>query len=374
MAAAVEDILGPRLDQGLVILPEGIECNLRSRVFHAAKNNLPDEDSVNATNALIEFLEKNDSTNTVIIFLISGGGSALLCSPVDDLTLQDKLQTIHTLTSHGADIHSLNTVRHCLSKVKGGKLLQHVPKSTKISLIVSDVIGNDVEIIASGPTVIPTTKRNAKEIIDSLKVTEKTDSKPDLKEHHFVISNNVIALESVENSLKTLGYNTCIMTSELSGNVTEVGIMMADFINSEKTALHEKIRRFRPDSAEETSYPLALIFGGETTVTIKGQGKGGRNQEMVLQCLERVWKSSPKHRFVFLSAGTDGQDGPTDAAGAVITSEDLPEDNLSPNYFLSNSDSYSFWNSYQNGSCHLKTGKTGTNVMDVQILILDVVK
>lgn len=160
------------------------------------------------------------------------------------------------------------------------------------------------------------------------------------------------------------------MTSSLSGNAAEIGKKFAEII-TEKSITSSHLLKNSNLTIE--NYPIALLFGGETTVHLsENPGKGGRNQEMVLSCLDALKTRVPAHNFTFLSAGTDGQDGPTDAAGAIISNEDLPLNSLlNSSEFLQNSDSYNFWRQFKGGANHILTGPSGTNVMDIQILLLD---
>ncbi|UMM21188.1 hypothetical protein L5515_002979 [Caenorhabditis briggsae] len=354
-----------------------------SEIFFGAKNNLPDQNSVIGTKTLIRKIQEEDSESTLFLFLISGGGSALLAAPRDSVTLEDKLKTIKTMQAHGATIQELNIVRQKLSDVKGGKLLRNIQKGLSLSLIISDVIGNPIELIASGPTVIPTLKTNILEILNNLNIqgtdlpesvrkiikeTEDSIQPPKYVQNH-IISSNDFALRAASESLTSSGFNTTIVTSSLSGNAAKIGRHFADLI----TGKIKDNPLLGSSQTRDLKHPIALLFGGETTVHLaKNPGKGGRNQEMVLACLDSLKSQDPKFQFTFLSAGTDGQDGPTDAAGAIISNEDLlnPMTSFSSEY-LDRSDSYSFWSKFNEGANHLKTGPSGTNVMDIQILLLN---
>ncbi|PIC40797.1 hypothetical protein B9Z55_008423 [Caenorhabditis nigoni] len=354
-----------------------------SEIFFGAKNNLPDQNSVVGTKSLIQKIQEEDSESTLFLFLISGGGSALLAAPRESVTLEDKLKTIKIMQAHGATIQELNIVRQKLSDVKGGKLLRNIQKGSSLSLIISDVIGNPTDLIASGPTVIPTSKTSILEILENLKIQE-TDLPESvrniIKEHedpiqspkyvqNHIISSNDFALRAASESLASSGFNTTIVTSSLSGNAAEIGRQFADLITGKLV----DNPLLGSNQTIDFKYPIALLFGGETTVHLaKNPGKGGRNQEMVLACLDSLKSKSTEFEFTFLSAGTDGQDGPTDAAGAIISNEDLlnPMTSSASDY-LARSDSYSFWSKFNEGANHLKTGPSGTNVMDIQILLLN---
>lgn len=320
MARGALDILKPPLLQKtLVLAPEQQENEFRSELFSSefevhfgAKNNLPDEKSIIGTQKVIENIRKFDGKDTIFVFLISGGGSALFCSPRPPITLSQKLSTIKTLQAHGATIEELNIIRQKLSIVKGGQLLNHIQLGQSVSLLISDVIGDKVDIIASGPTVIPSDKRkNVKEVLEGLGIREMDldgivwkllmDDSPESPCSHLnpprnhVISSNIHALRSASEFLTSSGYHTSIINSSLSGNAAEIGREFGNLIVSGHSSLL---------NLQNPTYPLALLFGGETTVNLaKNPGKGGRNQEMVLSCFDFLKHQKPPKRFTFLSAG-----------------------------------------------------------------------
>ncbi|EFO83362.1 hypothetical protein CRE_02815 [Caenorhabditis remanei] len=200
-------------------------------------------------------------------------------------------------------------------------------------------------------------------------VTDSPPSPPPSKFQNYIISSNDVALRAASESLTSSGFNSTIVTSSLSGNAAEIGRHFADLISSKSIDKNKLLAGHQFD----LHYPIALLFGGETTVHLsENPGKGGRNQEMALACLDALKSRNPEYKFTFLSAGTDGQDGPTDAAGAIISNEDLQNPMMSStSEYLNNSDSYSFWSQFNGGASHLKTGPSGTNVMDIQILLLE---
>ncbi|CAJ0599294.1 unnamed protein product [Cylicocyclus nassatus] len=387
MTRAAEEVLGPRLHAGLVIAPNvgdiSTSPDLRSQVFRGARNNLPDMDSVTATQRALESLYKNDATDTVFLFLISGGGSALFCAP-DGITLEEKLSTIRALTANGADIRVLNAFRQKLSTVKGGKTLNYITKGEVVALIISDLVSNQIQFIASGPTIPQTTamlemsealttspKWTAllpEKILARLKVNPPS---PKVNPHNIIIASITTALSALQQFFTSKGYDAHVVTSTLVGDATQRGKDFAELLMTPKQNLHEALHKFAADFNAELGNKIALLFGGETTVIIRGKGKGGRSQEMALSCLANL-SSSSLPKFLFLAAGTDGQDGPTDATGAYVTNNDVNSDIVErcTNY-LKDSNSYEFWSTYNHGSNHIKPGPTGTNVMDVQIVLME---
>ncbi|KAK5965875.1 Glycerate kinase [Trichostrongylus colubriformis] len=389
MALAAERRLGQRIHDGVVIAPitsKARDTGLRSRVFYGAHNNLPDANSVAATMEALHTIQKNDADDVVFLFLISGGGSALFCAP-DGISLEAKLSTIKTLTANGANIRVLNAFRQKLSAVKGGKTLNFVKKGMVVSLIVSDLIDDLIQFIASGPTILqtPTMVQMSQTIVTSSKWTsllppeimEKVresslSTLPSSNPHNIIIASNSSALEELRAFFTSFGYDSRIVCSGLEGNATEVGRYFAEVISAGKNDLVTKLEKFGKAPETPLKNKVALLFGGETTVELHGDGRGGRCQEMALSCLISLSSSFvPLPPFLFLAAGTDGQDGPTDAAGALISNDDIKEDITKlGERFLNTSNSYQFWSTYNNGKNHIKTGPTGTNVMDIQIVLL----
>ena len=321
-----------------------------------------------------------------MINLISGGGSSLLELPYKDeeteLTLSDIQLITKELLASGASIEEINCIRKHLSLIKGGRLAALVFPAKCITLILSDVIGDRLDSIASGLTVPDTTtykdvlgiigsyklmkklpeavlnviKRGAKGLI---KDTPKSNDNSFSIISNILIGNNISALKAAEVEAKKLGYNVHILTSQLSGEAKEVAKIFTAITKDIKTG---KIKE---------DLPLCILSGGETTVTLKGEGKGGRNQEMVLSFLNEMY-SCPDlaDRVVFFSGGTDGNDGPTDAAGAIFTIDVLNrciKNDLNPGHYLKNNDSYNF---FKQTDGLVITGPTNTNVCDIQILLI----
>jgi glycerate-2-kinase len=328
---------------------------------------IPNQGSINGTKA-IQKLIASSSKNDLIIILISGGGSALLCNPKISLNDMQKT-TIHLLKS-SATIQEINTIRKHLSYVKGGQLIKNV-KGRAITFIISDVVGDPIEFIASGPTYPDSTSfQNAYEIFKKYELWEiipisvkkvindglnkKIDETPTKDNIIFqqidnkIIANNQVVCKSVFNEAIKLGYKPKIITTILTGEAKEVGQRILKEIKEKK----------------QEGYNL-FIFGGETTVTVKGSGKGGRNQEMVLAVVEDIYDKN----IIFSSFATDGIDGMSDAAGAIAdkdTYQKSVDKNLKISDYLNDNNSYEFFKLIND---LLFTGPTGTNVMDIQIIV-----
>ncbi|MCE1206689.1 MAG: DUF4147 domain-containing protein, partial [Spirochaetia bacterium] len=353
---------------------------------------VPDERSVSAANKILSLAAKvreweSRGEHCLVIMLVSGGGSALLCAPLPGITLQEKALTTQLLLGSGATIQEMNAVRKHLSAVKGGKLAQAFAPAEILSLVLSDVIGDDLDAIASGPTVpdnstwqmvhsilaarnimeqLPASVRNAVQNGAAGKIPETPKLLgPNSKNSVFnntktvLIGNNMLALRSARQKAEALGYKTFLLTSRLTGEAREMARLFS--------ALASDVAEYGIPLAR----PACLIAGGETTVTLRGTGLGGRNQEMALAVLTLLDEKKPGHRdAVFLSAGTDGNDGPTDAAGAFASMElkmVAEQRGLSALEYLQNNDSYHFFEQIDG---LLKTGPSGTNVCDMQILIV----
>ena len=376
MAKSALTVLENRISKGYVItkyhhcrcfsFPDKIE------VFEAA-HPVPDEMGVRATEHALRGLSKATEKDLVLT-LISGGGSALLCSPFQGLTLEDKMNTTELLLKAGADIFELNTVRKHISSVKGGRLAETLHPANVLSLIVSDVIGDRLDVIASGPTTPdPTTYQDALRVVKKygiekdlpprvlnllqrgargeLPETLKPDSNVFDRVENHIISSNRHCLELAKIKAEESGYQAEVLTDSLQGEARDA----AEWLFSEvKKRFHLK-------------RPLCIITGGETTVTVKGNGLGGRNTEFALSFAMKI---DGLKGITLLSAGTDGTDGPTDAAGAVVDGETIKRAKslgLEPVDYLNRNDSYNFFK--KTGEL-LITGPTGTNVMDIQIVLI----
>jgi glycerate 2-kinase len=379
MAAAVAQALPLIIDEGIVITKYG-HCKgyeLEKISVHEAGHPLPDERGVRATNEIVALLEKAD-TKTLVICLISGGGSALLVSPCEGISLGHKQAITDLLLRSGATIHELNTVRKHLSMVKGGRLAELAWPATVISLIISDVMGDNLDVIASGPTAPDSTtyaealsivKRyglsgpapaDALEVLErgeegSLQETPKRGDRIFEKVRNVIVGNNGSALHAAREKAGSLGFQAEIVSDAISGEARDVGRNLA------RKAVQIK-------SAKGASRPVCLISGGETTVTVAGKGRGGRNMELALSFAAEIEGAAG---IKLLSAGTDGTDGPTDAAGAIVdgyTVERGRDKGAEVREYLANNDSYTF---FKEAGGLLITGPTGTNVMDIQILAIE---
>jgi hydroxypyruvate reductase len=377
MAKAVEKLLGERLDGGVVVVKYDHLAVLRQITLYEAGHPVPDSNGMTAARVILELAEQADE-KTLIIFLVSGGGSALLPLPAEGVSLADKQETTRILLACGADIHEINALRKHLSAIKGGQLARAACPATLVSLVLSDVIGDDLDTIASGPCVADSrTFADCLDIIDRYTIADKLPASvlrhlrsgaagniPETpkagdrvfeRTFNLIVGSNIDALNAARETALSLGYGTLILSSMMEGET------------SEAAALHMAIAREVLKSGHPLSAPACLLSGGETTVTIKGQGLGGRNQEFALAAALRM---SDAGKVVLLSAGTDGTDGPTDAAGAFADSSTLSRAaalQLDPGKYLAENDSYHLFERL--GDLY-KTGPTNTNVMDLRVLLV----
>lgn len=415
MALEIEKILNGSMKKAIVSVPFGTRYDTENStvcVMEAAKNNIPDQYAVDNTNCIKSVIE-NLKDDDVLIILISGGGSALLCSPT--VPLSDKILTTNLLSSRGASIEQLNSVRKALSNVKGGKLIDSAKNSTVISLVLSDIVGDPLSAIASGPTV---PNYDSKDLpVEIIKYFDLLDKIPStvlnaLKEnkpfngtevknvHNYIIGNNAVALKTGVECIKH-DYTPILLTKSLQGNVTLVSTFYSNlilficnlYINC--TNINEKLKNelilnigsidkeinidlltSKVIEASSNKRGLCVLSGGEPTVRVQGNGLGGRNQELALRTsvnLERHYDCLEQFDIMFFSGGTDGIDGPTDACGAFGYPElvkTAQSQGLNPSWFIENNDSYRFYSSFNNGEDLLKIGHTGTNVMDIHVLMI----
>ncbi|NXX19805.1 GLCTK kinase, partial [Podargus strigoides] len=439
MAAAAEEILGDHLFRGIVNVPVGIQESLQRagmqemllkphskiQVIEGAKNNLPDPEALKGAVAIQELAEGLTADDLLLVLISGRGGSALLPAPIPPILLKEKEELTKMLASRGATIWELNIVRKTLSLLKGGGLARLAYPAQVVSLILSDVIGDPLDIIASGPTAASSHSvqdclqiltrynllHNLPKSVET--VLSSSPSKPTAPEDYshvcnVIIGSNALALDEAKHQAEGLGYATLILSAAVCGEVSRVATLYCQLIrlvclgfsglgegplgdevrgNLLQLAaeleipglnLAEFLQMLRGLGAER---PICILAGGETTVQLQGTGKGGRNQELALRVglgLHRAQAtevSRPPGRceIIFLSGGTDGQDGPTEAAGAFCSPELVGEalqEGLDVETFLSNNDSYTFFSQFQSEHHLLVTGLTGTNVMDIQAILI----
>ncbi|MGB7951348.1 MAG: glycerate kinase [Candidatus Binatia bacterium] len=376
MAQAMEQILGDRLS-GVVNVKYGHAVPLKSVKVSEAGHPLPDAAGVQGTLEILGLLQRRDE-RSLVLFLISGGGSALLPCPADGLTLDDKQQTTQVLLECGATIHEINAVRKHISRVKGGRLAKAAYPAVVVSLILSDVVGDSLDSIASGPTVPDSsTFSDCLRVIERYRIQAKLPppvrsflergAKGELEEtpkpadpvfqrvQNLIVGSNRLALSAAKEKAEELGYRGLILSSLIQGETREVA------------GIHTAIGKEILATGNPVPRPACVISGGETTVTIRGGGLGGRNQEFALAAAMEI---ADLEGIVLLSGGTDGTDGPTDAAGALVDGTTLQRaktKGLDPERHLQNNDSYHFFKPLED---LIVTGPTFTNVMDLRLVLV----
>ncbi len=381
MTKAVSDFADDLLTKGIMITKYGhVQKGGVSRkieVFEAA-HPVPDLQGVLATERVIDLLEKADSA-ALVVCLISGGGSALLVAPHKDICLAEKQQITQLLLKAGANIQELNTVRKHLSRIKGGRLAEIAYPAGILSLILSDVIGDPLDVIASGPTAPDqTTFQDALTVIKRYGLGDKIPEKARLilirgaageipetpkegnpvlaRVQNVIVGSNKKAIETAKREAEGQGYQTSVISADLQGEARDAATWLA-----------RRAIEVRRGLAGGSQGKICLVSGGETTVTVQGNGLGGRNTELALAFAQEI---KGMKGITLLSAGTDGTDGPTDAAGAIVdggTIERAEAAGITPGDYLKNNDSYHFFKAA--GGLFI-TGPTGTNVMDLQIILL----
>ena len=374
MASAVADILGSHLTAGAVVTKYGHAnpSQLQATDFQSsnlqileAGHPVPDENSVRGAQAVAD-LAHQATERDLVICLISGGGSALLTLPVPGLALADLQALTDALLRSGATINELNTVRKHWSRIKGGQLARLAAPATLVTLVLSDVVGDPLDVIASGPTVPdPTTVADAQAVLERygirprrsvpLQETPKPgDPAFDRVQHVVVGSNRLAALAAVKKA-RQLGFNALLLSTYVEGEAREVAHVAA--------ALAKGVCTY----GDPLPPPACLVWGGETTVTVRGGGKGGRNQELALAAALALdgWPG-----VLVMALATDGTDGPTDGAGAVVTGETVARAHalgLDPQTALASNNSYTFFDTLGD---LLRTGPTGTNVNDLLFILV----
>ena len=378
MAAAVEDIIGERPSprvEGSVTVRYGHAAPTRSVRIREAGHPVPDAAGVEATQAIAELLETTEPRDLVIC-VISGGGSALLTLPAGGISLSDMQRTTEALLRSGATINEINVVRKHLDVVKGGGLARLAAPARLLTLVLSDVVGNPLDAIASGPTVGDTsTFGDAARVFDHYGLwaglpeavvsrvrrgcASEIPDTPTPRDGLFsdaqtlVVGSNLLACEAAARAASEAGFHTLVLTTFVEGEAREAGRVLAGVLR-ELDASGHPLRR-----------PACIVAGGETTVTIRGRGKGGRNQELALAA---AFSLRGLERVLLASIGTDGSDGPTDAAGAWVDGSTLDraaEMAVDPAASLVDNDSYTFFDKI--GGL-IRTGPTQTNVNDIYLL------
>ena len=383
MAKALIDKLGQKISSASVITKDpgflsedGYQDMLK---VHLGGHPVPTEDSIKSTQAMLNSLPDLTETDLVLV-VISGGGSALFTDPVPGVTLQDMQSLTQLLLHSGANIDEINTIRKHLDQVKGGRLAEILRPAHVETLILSDVIGDRLEIIASGPTVADTsTFQDALEILDRYGVMGKVPLgaldylekgrdgefaetmkpgllSPEQVDHHLV-GTNFLAAQAAFQKAESMGYHTVIISTAVTGLTEQVAKFIEGILTTALANDHPVAK------------PACIILGGEPTVNVTGTGLGGRNMDLTLRLVPGL---AEKEGVLFISLATDGEDGPTDAAGAAADSYVLREGQqkfgLEIESFTANNDAYHY---HEKVGALIKTGATGTNVNDLMLLLID---
>ena len=377
MARAIEDLLGQRIEKGLINVKYGFTEPLSRTEIVEAGHPLPDQNGVKGTGRILGILEEAGEKD-LVFSLISGGGSALLPRPAGHITLEEKQEMTRQLLACGASIDEINALRKHISASKGGQMARIAYPATTVNLMLSDVVGDNMDVIASGPFTPDTaTFDQVREILRKYGLTEipaailehleaglegRVPETPKMGDpvfdrvHNLIVGSNILALEAACNRAEKLGYQTLILSSQVEGETREVAMV------------HTAIAREIVGTGRPISPPACIISGGETTVTIRGKGLGGRNQEFCLAATLALEGVSPC--VVILSGGTDGNDGPTDAAGAIVDSLTAGRGaalGMRAMDYLEDNDAYHF---FEKTGDLLMTGPTMTNVMDVRLILV----
>jgi hydroxypyruvate reductase len=381
MSAAIAEILGDRLDEGVVVTKYGhtvsqpliVQPSTHAKVSRLqileAGHPLPDENSVRGAQAIAD-LARRAAAHDLVICLVSGGGSALLTLPVPDLSLAQFQTLTNALLRCGATINEINTVRKHLSQLKGGHLARLVAPAALVTLVLSDVVGDPLDVIASGLTVPdPTMVADVqailaryvetgffeKNLVSFLHETPKPGDPAFERVQNLIVGSNRLAACAAVERARDLGFDALLLSTYVEGEAREVAKVAA--------ALAKGVR----SHGDPLSPPACLVWGGEATVTVQGEGRGGRNQELALAAALALdgWPG-----VLVMALATDGTDGPTDAAGAIVTGETVAralDAGLDPQAALAANDSYPFFDALGD---LLHTGPTGTNVNDLLFVLV----
>jgi glycerate 2-kinase len=377
MAKAAEEILGPRLTGGLINTKYGYVTETRTVRINEAGHPIPDAAGMRGANQMVD-IARGATERDLVICLISGGGSALMTLPVDGITLADVEALTSALLRCGATINEINTIRKHLSQIKGGNLSRLAYPAEVVSLILSDVVGSPLDVIASGPTVPDSsTFAEAYGIVEryglldelppsivqhlrqgkegSISETPKAGDPIFSKTHNLIIASNEVAAQAATGKAESLGFYTLLLSTFVEGEAREVAHV---FSAVAKEILH---------SGQPVPRPACVVAGGETTVTISGRGKGGRNQELALAAAIQI---EDLEEVMIVALATDGTDGPTDAAGAIADGSTLRragDKGLSARDYLADNDSYHFFEALED---LIITGPTNTNVNDLTFVFV----
>jgi len=372
MAAAVEEVVGERVATGLVVVKHGHTHRTRVVQLREASHPIPDESCVHGTAELVALLATTGPRDLVVVVL-SGGGSALMLLPADGISLADMQQTTDVLLRAGATINELNTIRKHLEQAKGGGLARLAAPSDVLALVLSDVVGNPLDVIASGPTVPDTsTFADTCAIVDRFGIWDRLPASvaerlkagregklPDTPKsgdplfervQTVVVASNELAAEAGVRQAESEGLSALLLTTYVEGEAREVAKVVSAFAR-------EEAARNRP-----LARPACIVFGGETTVTVRGTGVGGRNQELALAASLKI---AGLDDVIVAALATDGNDGPNDATGALVDGSTVARARalgLDPDAYLANNDAYHF---FEKLGDLLITGPTNTNVNDL---------
>jgi len=377
MASAMEDLFKEKIYQGIVISTDGHCEKLNKITCYEAGHPVPDQRGITYTQEIIQLIDSLKEKD-LLFCLISGGGSSLLIQPQTNISLDDMRLCTTILIKSGASIKEINCIRKHISRIKGGQITKRAYPSSIITLAISDVVGDHADVIASGPTVpdistysqalqvivkfdligsFPDTILNHLQMGSQNKFPEtlKKNDLENLCSKYFLVGNNQLSLDRCKAKAENLGYNVHIITSKLKGDVREIA--------QRYSAILRNIAKY----GNPISAPACILSGGESTVQVTGSGIGGRNQELAMIMAKYI---KNMYNTAFLSVGTDGLDGPTDVAGAIVTNQTMNisgKKNIDYMKYLTNNDSYNFFTKIGG---HIKTGPTKTNVMDLQAAVI----
>jgi glycerate 2-kinase len=370
MAETLGEILGADLADNLVITKHLPLVHQSAFNILTSSHPVPDERSLAAGERTIEFLSSLGSDD-LLFCLLSGGGSALVAAPIEGISLADLGSLTAALLACGARIDEINCLRRRLDRVKGGGAVRLANGATVVSLILSDVVGNPLEAIASGPTAPdPTTRADALAVLEKYKLIQQIPAsilpalssspetpKPDDplfgKVQNILVGSNLLAAQAALKQAREEGFNPYLLRTDLQGEAREAAFELATFLRQAKK------------TGSPVPGPACILAGGETTVTVKGNGKGGRNTELALAAVSEL---ADFPGVLLVALATDGEDGPTEAAGAVVTGESYRRAaglDMHVGDFLGRNDSYTFFEGLDD---LLKPGPTGTNVNDLVFL------